>query len=445
MELSQQQVLPEVIVYRVLLDFTIFYTSMFFLFSLLLSFLLDRPFEKVANSVGVGLVFGFLPPILDYLARHETFLPYQYFTQLSWSLYSPDQPMGETITLWLLIASSGVFLYLLKRSVKILFLGMLGAYCIIQSLSFVLIVIHRFTDISQVEFMGNITFVTISFLCYLLLNGKKLTSSLKRLNHGLPHFCLVLFGSVYSGQSIASGIEKASLILFLIFVLLVQNDHYDTKEDTFSGRKTNVKNNDVVWTGYFVIFFAFCYHAQNHLLFYYIALFFLAGFLYHHPVFRLKERFCLSYTIEGIWALLAFLIGSLQPSGYFPKNNAFIGLLIFGGGMLLSIPKDWKDIESDRQATIPTYYVVLLQAGWNPQKAHIFIVSAVTLGLMLPVLLMFFIKTEFTSALLSFCMALLPAFCLVKIRNRKLAVEATMYAYSLYIMSFVFFAIRGNM
>ena len=222
-----------------------------------------------------------------------------------------------------------------------------------------------------------------------------------------------------------SAIDNLGLILVVIFFLIIQNDYYDRKEDDLAGRDGKVGHQDVVWTNFLMVLLFLWVLQIYPVRALILALFHFVGLLYHHPSVRLKERFCLSYKCEGITALLAFLAGTIDKTG-FPKDvSLFIpGLLVLGGGTLISIPKDWKDVESDREAGIPSYYVVLTKKGRSELTIHRWIVAIVTVCLLVPPVSFLVDAGAHWSFFLLGIFGFVPGVALLLVKSRKWAVAS---------------------
>ena len=165
-----------------------------------------------------------------------------------------------------------------------------------------------------------------------------------------------------------------------------------------------------------------------------LALIFVTGLLYHHPAVRLKERFCLSYKLEGVSGLLAFLAGAVAREG-FPKDCSLLipGLLVFLGATVLSIPKDWKDVEADAGAGIPTYYVVLGRAGRSQKTVHCWLAAFVTICLLVPPLAFLVADGASWVYFVLSGISIAPGAALVLIESKRLAVTAYLALLAAYI------------
>jgi len=423
--------------YAKLYFFINWYLVLFFSFTLVLRVAARLPFERAANPTTVGLLFGVVPPLIDCLVG-TTPPEYVFFRRFEPFLAAGYQPIGESVVLWLLILATILFTYYLTQSPVRATIGGVGAYIVLQLHGFVYVSLFTGRDLLSsdaetrrvilAEF--NLLVAVVIYVCW---RGRALLASLARVNHCLPHVMLALGGAAWAGYGLRDASVKGAIVVALFLVLLIHNDYYDQQEDRFSGRERLVTLDDVVWSSFFLFALTFPIIKVNLLIVLLCAIGFLTGLLYHHPAVRLKERFCLAYKAEGVWAWIAFLIGASSPSGFRGQHLVAASLLVFGGGTLLSIPKDWKDVEADRAARIPTYYVVFSRNGCDDYVIHRRIVAGVTLALL--VLPIGWIAWQGLSVLAVALLlsGLAPAAALVWVRDRKAAVERMLWLVSAYL------------
>lgn len=409
-----------------------FYLVVFILFSLLFRFVLALPFRYVSNAVSVGLLFGVIPPLIDIFFLSSNAARYIYYSQFTWSLFSKDQSISESIVLWMIIIGSGVFTLAIKKSIIRCVLAVIGSYLIIQACTGVVLLV-KYIGIRN-AFWINIAWISISFIGYIVLREKALLKSLSRVIHVIPHAMLVFCGSAWVGKRLLSAVDEMLLMIVLGFVIVIHNDYYDRKEDRIAGRKTMVENRDVIFSSFFLFTLLFLVFVEYPILSFLMLLFFIVGCMYQHPAIRLKDRFCLSYKAEGIAALLSFLVGTVDKNS-FPEGAAYLVpcLLVLFGGSLLSITKDWKDIETDSKNKKPTYYVILKNRGRDFRTSHRMIVASITIGMLIPPIAFTTLDEVNAIYCLSAALAFVPGIILLFVRNRTRAVMWTLGSLSLYI------------
>ncbi len=412
-----------------------FYTAMFLAFSALVAVLLRRPYTAVANAVSVGLLFGLAPPLFDLALGGAGVQPYIYFRSFKWSLFAADQPLGESLVLWGLIVATGIFVLAVSHSFLKAVIAWLVSYGIVQLIALWAIWVQHMPLNGPRQHAAVAVGLTVAAaLIYAGLQWKQLGPSLRRFVHALPMAALAAGGAFWVGASDTTALCRAGLVFFTFLVLIVHNDYYDRKEDLRAGRPARVTENDVLFTSFLLLLLAWGQLRIAPLLPWLVAAIALLGLLYHHPSFRLKSRFCLSYKIEGGFALFSFLCGAVTETGFAKETPLFWPLLlVFGGGSLLSMAKDYKDIESDRAENIQTLYVRLLRKGWPESRINRMVAAAITLGLLLPPgwLLASHGLIGWPVALL-LC-ATLPGFSLLKSASRNVAVKRCLWSFALYL------------
>jgi len=398
-----------------------FYLVIYFLFAAILSVSLSRPLDKVAKIASIGLLFGLLPPLLDLFAGSPAYLRYTYFRHLSWSLFSSSQPLGESLTLWLVILATGMFVAFNAKSILRGLAALSFTYAVFLICSGVFLLVSRLT--SRVALWINVAWLAVAFVSYLFLRRRALLRSFSRLHHAIPHSMLAACGAGWVGVSLADAISAVIIVFFVVFLLIIQNDYYDRLDDRQAGEKTGPNFGDVVWSNFFGFVCGLWLFQAKPLLGLIMFLFFVVGLLYQHPAVRLKTRFCLSYKAEGVAGLLAFLGGAAGGGGFSSEASLLVpGLLVLGGATLVSIPKDYKDGEADRRAGIPTYYVVLTGRGKSERKVHLWISTCVTVCLLVPPMVCLALGGPVWAGMAMTALALAAWVALVMVKNRRRAV-----------------------
>ena len=368
-------------------DALIVYTMAYFAFTALFRILLPLHLG-VGNVVAAGLLLGITPPVFEALipslGGKEKY--YDYFFQYELWFYEPTyQPLSETLVVWLAIVGAGVFVALVSRSWWKPLVALLGAWCIFMWGGTIipswLVGTHEASLHPDRWIMGAPT-LTTSALIFHVSRFRAHLPSLLRLNHVLPFAGLALCGAAYGGHSLGDALWRGGFVLYLCFILLLQNDTYDANEDARAGRVTRASGDDAYWAtvlGWILVFYVARVAPMLALT---GALVLLIGWTYHHPAARLKQHFCMSYMVEGAGALASFatgLAGALVVAS--PHPLVWPCVLVFGGGALLSMPKDFKDVDADRAEGIPTLHVQLVQLGRDAASVQRMLAALVTLGL----------------------------------------------------------------
>lgn len=421
--------------HNLLRDFHInitFYLVVFILFSVILRYALSMPFKYVSNVVCVGLLIGLIPPIIDILLQNRDSVRYIYFSKFTWSLFEKGQSVSESAAIWIAIVGSGMFVLAMSKSISRA-LGTLVAAYVATQLCSGLVILIRSLEVNNAYWVS-ITWLAISLLGYAFLRGRKLWGSLSRVVHTMPHSLLVFCGAAWIRRDLWKATGDMVLLMMINLVIVIQNDYYDRKEDTIAKRGTRTSLDDVIFGNFIVFIILIIQLDSNQMLAFLLFLYCIVGFVYHHPSVRLKEHFCLSYKAEGITAMLAVLIGTFGTAGSYVKESMLLPcLLALGGGTVLSIPKDWKDVESDREAGIPSYYVLLTKKGRSELTIHRWIVAIVTVCLLVPPASFLFDAGAHWSFFLLTALGLMPGAALLLAKNRKMAVASYLGTLSAYV------------
>jgi hypothetical protein len=382
---------PEVL-YHALLDSLVFYAAAYFIFTAILKSLLPGRPPGIPAVVSLGLLTGIAPPVLEALIPALGGEYYDYMFDWQLAFHDPSfQPLSETITVWAIIALTGAFVGVVSGSVlrasaaaALAWGGLVWLGVVVPSLLFHGKVRDLLADRWQ---MSAVFLVTAA----VLFHGSRLPAhapSLRRMNHALPFGALAFCGAAFGRFDAVETSWRVAVILYLCLVLLIHNDYYDRAEDARAGRPASTDASDVLASTALATLLLFTISRFAPMVAMSASSMLLLGFAYHHPAFRLKENFCLSYKVEGGWALSAFCTGVSGPALFATDRSlTWPALLVFGGGALFSIAKDWKDVASDRAARIPTLYVQLARTPDEETRVHGRIVVAVGCGMAAAVLL----------------------------------------------------------
>lgn len=407
-----------------------FYTNLYFIILFTLWCCLPRHLKGLGNAASIGVLIGLLPPLIDpLLTPAGEPIRYDFMNHWEWSFYSPDhQPLGETITVWIGILSSGLFCGLVSRSIP---RGILGATICYALLALVNIAtsslltdhVAPLTDLRP--WMMNIPMVLSAMVLWHIMRWKALVPRIRRMNHALPFIAIALLGAVWAGQPPLGLFVGPFLVALAFYTLLIHNDCYDREEDALAARTNPTSLNDVAWSSAFLglLLFAGILHVMPTVVPIIVGII-AAGFIYHHPAVRLKQIFCMSYKVEGAWAALALTAGAAHAQFFAPEVPLYaVTLLIAGGGALFSMPKDWKDIESDRRSAIPTIYVQRIQAGSTAEAVHRGVCTAILAATLAPPVMLGLVYGFAPSLLLPILPGLLATGWLARVTDRYLAVE----------------------
>jgi len=358
-----------------------FYLAVASLFALVLRHTLALGEAEAGRAVCAGLLLGLLPPLLDSLSGSSTAGPYVYFRKLSLSLFSPGQAPAESLALWAAVCGCGVLGLVLGKGVVRSLAAAAAGYLTVLLCSVVSVLVQRSSF--RPEAYLTQAWLAVALAAWLAGRFRHLAGTLPRLVHCLPHALLAACGAAWAGGGLAVMLRRGGLALFLLLLVLVHNDHYDSEFDRDRARAPTAHD---AWLGHcFWAIVLLELAARAPLLAPAALLLLLVSLLYHHPAFRLKRTFCLSYKLEGAAGLLCLLLGALSGDGSAAGPGLLLpGLLVLGGASLLAVPKDFKDAEADAHAGVPTLHVLLARRGVAPARTQRGLSLAVLAALLLP-------------------------------------------------------------
>lgn len=427
-----------------LVQHLVFYLHCIFIYTLILRlFIASLSWKQIVPLVLIGVFLGIFPPVLDVLLYGVGEFKYGYVVKFeedwSWLIYNLDAkvPLGEASVLFTTIFFVAVVVYVKTHSLIKTLLSLLLAYGAVFFYGGILPLVADFVFQymqSDFVFSANVTALSVSnlggfskpiqvslfqlLLCliiYFILNPVLFFGLLRRLNHAIPVVLTCLLGfSVYQPLD-AYAVMMALCMLFAALVVIVQNDFFDIDEDKKQGRNNYVNKDDVAFFNslfaILIILFIFSGNFSGYML----LLFFLVSILYNYDIYRGKKYFPTNYKIEGIAGLSAYLAGvammisthyalsgdalnvdqfarikdygSVLPQLYnevWTADYLWIAFFVFGGWSILSVIKDYKDIESDQHVGNQTAYTLLLKKGVSIQKFHKLYTAALSLSMFIP-------------------------------------------------------------
>ncbi len=435
---------------HLVLNYTVGYLLLHLMMTISLRIGTGLDFRKTAGITSVGLVLAWLPPIIDLFLWEQPGRNYLYFNTFRWNFVSPEQMIGESITVWLVILGAVLFAAWATRSVlRALLTGSL-AYITLQILAWGWIYFSRIIiDVKKIGVFESSTLIGIIlvFFLYVLLNFKTTIPSLKRFNHAIPWGLISIIGSRLINEPWSTSIIKGIVMALSFQLIIFANDFFDRHQDESRGGVSRpVANDDMIFMTFLMVLLSLWMLIFHERGFFLLLLFFALCSAYHLPQLRLKRLFCLNYKIECISSTIAFLIGVMRfsisgPLGTisvntFPEGNwvALFSLLIMGGFSLGSMFKDYKDIDQDMADKVGTIYTRLLKKGKELQSIHRFVKISTTLMFLIPPIWLLSMDRNIYLISLLFLATIAIGLALHTIENRKKAVEATIFLMNVYLI-----------
>ena len=438
-----------------------FYFGIYFLFLFFISFLFNFQVEKIKNLVFSALSLGLLPPILDFLFfRSFGERTYIYFPSFEPSFFSPEQMIGESVTLWLIILLTTLVVYSKTGSKLKALVGFIMGYCLLQFCSFglnyfvqntlsIIDIIgdeRSYADFGVVHGLYSLFWIAVGFICMAGAYWDKYRTTLKRVHHTFIFGALVVVGAqmVSEPPALFSLLILIEAFIFSFAFLLAQteNDFYDKKLDALTNRASSLNKDDMYLVRFIQIALILSVAIFDFSIVPFLLLFFTLSFAYSHTKIRLKKHFVTGSLVEGLGCLVCLMAGAY--SLYNPHTNIlpthiqspfplaiWLFITISLGFAICSNFKDYKDFKGDLKGGITTIYV-LLYNKWNIQPqttnkiiAGIFALSFISLitlsGYLYP-----YNQLEFSESLMLLIpFAILPILSLVLIKKPKRCVSVT--------------------
>lgn len=406
--------------------------------------------KRTTGVAAMGLLFAGLPAFIDLGLGNINDRIYMYFPTFQWYFSHPGQMIGETITLLGAVLVSIIFAFWATQSIiRTIFTGFL-IYGVLQIYSYGWLKICELLinekHLELVEGMS-LSGILLVFFCYSLYNYKTIGPSIMRFNHSLPWGFIVLVGSQLIREAWTVSIIKGIIMALAFQLIVVANDYFDRKQDqSHGGSGRPVTQGDMVFVSFLMVLIAWWILIFHDRAFFLILLFFSVFTAYHIPSLRFKRVFFLNYTIEGIGAMSCFTFGIMRfylngPSGpivahSFPTQSKALlfSFLAFGGFTLGCMFKDYKDIEQDRYDNVSTIYTWFMKKGRSLNSVHHLVCLLNPFIYITPVIFLYFENGPFYLCVILFVLAFLPSITLYSIKNKKMAVESTLWLTNSYLL-----------
>jgi hypothetical protein len=415
--------------------FVLFYTCVYWLYGGLLRLVTGRGIERTGNGILAGFALAWFPTAYEgwFPSPTGTFI---FFTDLSWHLFSNSQARGETLALWLMILVTGYSVAISTRSAIRGLIALAGAWLSIQVLSVIVLWAMSVTSSANPGVRSDYVhgaLLAMGGTAWVVQRAPWLRASISRLHHALPHIGLAMCGAAWVQRPLSSVMFPALVLGVSIGALLVQNDFFDRKDDAGSGRGSPPGSSEAIWATLFAGLILWASARPSPMISLCGLVLIAAGLLYHYPGLRLKSRFCASYLCEGVGAAAAFAAGAVAThgavSGYRLQEVVILAVL---GGALLSMVKDYKDLDADRAAGMPTYYVVATASGLTVRQAHVRLAVGILVAMAIPLL---WVSSNTDSAVMwpLLLVSAITAAALLIPENPRVVTGLAMIAYALFL------------
>jgi hypothetical protein len=397
-------------------------------------FVPELHWKKAIHLVLIGVFLGIFPPVIDTFIYGIGNFMYAYSKVFpdDWRLLLYNEKInftvGETATLFLTIFFTTVVVYIKTRKIFRTIAAFVATYCsvvffsqILPTLAFSLSKIIRSNMVETQQDLGSVAgdffsiggfsnpYITPFFqfsvilIVYLILNPKIAKNILRRIHHALPAGITCLLGYSLHRRIDGYAVVIAIFFLFAFVVAIIQNDYFDRTEDEVEGRAPYVERDDVTFFTVMLFFLVAALVIAGNVTGYFLMLFAVVSMLYNYDFYRGKKYFPSNNKIEGIFGVSSFLGGlcmafitgtkgagdilNIENVAFLVKSGSFeqmlksirefwtlqyvvITFLVFGGWFLISILKDYKDIEGDTAAGNQTVYSMLKKKNRDVKLFH---------------------------------------------------------------------------
>jgi 4-hydroxybenzoate polyprenyltransferase len=231
------------------------------------------------------------------------------------------------------------------------------------------------------------------------------------------------------------GILAGAVSIFLAFQsAVIYNDYFDFKIDTVSNPDRPLVLGQISPQSYrklgilMLIFALVLAFAVNLALFYFVLTASILSYVYSNEPFRLKKVFLINNLILGFIALTVFHAGAslLLNDRSFTQIPSILSYAILFGFTLVSVIKDIKDYEGDKQNGIKTLVTVF---GLKNGK----IISAILISLVI-IALPIFIEIDF-NVIFSLIFVLIFNILFFFVKDSEKYIFLTYFVYMIWVMS----------
>lgn len=404
-----------------------------------------RQAEEMLGPVSVGLVIAWLPPLINLVVPERYRRVFSYFWEFHWDLFARYQAVGESITLWVMIVVSGIFVARLVRSIPRGLLASLLVYGCAQLVGWAWPVLSNVAATiagsgksgrgltGEGHAIMNLSAVLAIFVIYALQRREAWLPSLIRVNHALPAGLVAAVAARLAAEPWHEALLRGLIMAFAAQLLVVANDFLDHDQDSGAGGVARpVGRQDYVVGVYLqalLVFWVVCFRPVG---FFALILFFALFTLYHLPPLRLKRLFCGAYRTEGLAAGACFLFGA---QGDVRGSWLPIATVLVVGGFSVGVWfKDYKDIPQDRAAGVGTIYTRQMMKGRSLAGIHTFVRCVLSTVLLVPAVWLIAIGSAWLPAVGLVLLAGLIGLFLLGLQDRKLAVESALWALCGYLL-----------
>ena len=419
----------------IILAYVPFYLAMYLGVVLVLNLATGVRKRKIYRVALVGLFLGIFPPVLDLLfnwGRNEH-LRYGYFLKLfshgEWYnrffiFYEPESrlPLGEAMTLWLLLIFGTVYAHIKTCSYFKTLVAFSGIYLVIFFNAYILpsglyALLHSSAPTEALQhwrintFDYYISYSQLVFVIIIYTTSRKdfFLALVKRANHLVPFVVICMIGARVDHQLVFEDIQVSSIVAICFLTALLHNDYFDRFDDR--SRKSYTGSDDISIFNFVASYLVLLLLAHGKISGLPIALLLLLSFLYSYPFYRAKKYFPANMKIEGIWGGASFLSGmTVMGNVQFSTEKLWYLFFVFGGWSFVSTLKDAKDFKEDYRAKNRSVFI-LFKNKYSFSRTYLFALRLVLVLFLVPVFWAYSSEKYMVTALLSLNTAVIWLWC----------------------------------
>ncbi len=327
---------------------------------------------RIARIITPFLLLALLVPVIDYfLTGYPVSYQMSSISDFNIVRISSNNPIGESVILWVLPILATLYVFFERKSVKRSFATFIVIFFVPALLA---------TDISNLLGLGRSLFflyATVASIVFLLLMfyiqnvekfGQLFVRFYDRMNRVVLYIIVFVFGITTVGSVFAANFFGIYILILLLisFIATCVNDYFDFSIDKVN-RRNNLLNSftkeelkNVIIVSFLVIipFLSFVFEGVKNVVFVYYMISMLSLIILYSYKNLLKHLFPLNYFADALSYGITFMAGR----SLFIVQNQFelLYLILVTLIFLLLIPmKDYVDFKGDKKFGIMTLYTVL--------------------------------------------------------------------------------------
>lgn len=452
--------------------YAFYYIVVGFSFYMILRYIAGISPRYSLNSARLGLLVGFLPPLIDLVyasvvnrpIQNYSYYLYEDFRFFPAFFYAPQHgfPLGESVAVWLIILMTLVLTVRETRNPARIAGAAVAGYAVFL---FFLILLPKgiadfFTtnppalnlDLKMRLSGRNLTtqyhvyFHFAIIILYLFFANRYFRAAArKRFLHYLPFGAISAAPFVFTTNFSIVALCVPLLVMLNFLFACMQNDLYDSgllgKGKLAANPAGSAQQADVIKFFMILLLLLIAYlYGLGNLLFFPQLIFLLMTILYNLPETRMRFYLLGGQKIEGGWGVCALwsalVCFKMNP---FQISTLLFTMVVFFGWAYISSIKDLKDLLNDNHAGRSTIFSFLRNRFRTLSHAVVFYKLQVAILLLLPLFYIVARKPIFNSILFFIC-AILPIWFVLHFARRRNIFRFFSAGISAYFLLFAYLA-----